>query len=1045
MFMVDALPDRDALRQAIIDAYRRDENVCVDYLLQQASLSPEALNAIESTARALVKQVREERLGKGGIDAFLYQYHLSSEEGIALMCLAEALLRIPDKDTIDLLLRDKLTTPDWQTSLGKSDSLFVNAATWGLMLTGRVLSTNESTNHFKRVFKSLVERAGEPVIRKAVGEAMRILGKQFIVGRTIDEALRRAQKPEKIGYRFSYDMLGEAARTIEDAERYFQAYQSAIDAIGTAAAGRGPIEGPGISIKLSALYPRYEVGRWTEAVDVLSERLLRLAQQAKRYNIGLTVDAEESDRLEMSLDIIERVLRDPSIEGWNGFGLAIQAYQKRTPFVIDWLVATAREAGRKIMVRLVKGAYWDTEIKDSQIRGLSHYPVYTRKVSTDVSYIVCAKKLAAAADVIFPQFATHNAQTVAVIMSLMTGRSDYEFQCLQGMGRALYDSIVVPGTYQRPCRIYAPVGSHEDLLPYLVRRLLENGANTSFVNRIVDEASPIDELVADPVAKLVSLESKPHPKIPLPRDIYGAVRQNSAGIDFSNVSEMAELKEKLEGFSQHQWRAAPTLERADKERVKKSVTEPRQRDQVVGEVIEATVADTDQTLVVARKGYETWHRWPVTKRANCLRKAGDLLEKNHAELMALAIREAGKSVPDALAEVREAIDFCRYYADQAERVLAPQELVGPTGEFNSLQLVGRGVVACISPWNFPLAIFTGQVVAALAAGNAVIAKPAAQTPLIGARAVELLHEAGIPKEVLQLLPGRGSVMGDRLVSDERVNVILFTGSTETARHINQTLAARPGALVPFIAETGGQNAMIADSSALPEQLVIDVMTSAFYSAGQRCSCLRVLFVQTDIADKVIKLLQGAMAQLSVGDPGFLSTDIGPVIDESSRKTLVEHTQHLDKIGRLVYRVNLDKSFEKGTFFAPCAYEIDRLDQLEREVFGPILHIIRFRANELSAVIDAINNTGYGLTLGIHTRIDSTAEQIQQRVCAGNTYVNRNMIGAVVGVQPFGGEGLSGTGPKAGGPHYLPRLCVERTLSINTAATGGNATLLSLGD
>jgi RHH-type proline utilization regulon transcriptional repressor/proline dehydrogenase/delta 1-pyrroline-5-carboxylate dehydrogenase len=1079
MFVFEALPARDNLRKAISDAYRRDENQCVDYLLQQAPLNAADLQSIEATARELVQQVRKERLGKGGIDAFLYQYHLSSEEGIALMCLAEALLRIPDKDTIDKLLRDKLTTPDWQTSLGKSDSLFVNAATWGLMLTGRVLSENNSTNHFKRVFKGMVERAGEPVIRKAVGEAMRILGKQFIVGRSIVEALKRAQKPEKIGYRFSYDMLGEAARTSQDALRYFQAYQTAIDAIGAAAAGRGPIDGPGISIKLSALHPRYEIGKWTDAVEVLSERLLLLAQQAKRFNMGLTVDAEESDRLEMSLDIIERLLRDDSLAGWDGFGLAIQAYQKRTPFVIDWLVATARDAQRKIMVRLVKGAYWDTEIKDSQIRGLVNYPVYTRKVSTDVSYIVCAKKLAAAADVIYPQFATHNAQTVAVVISLMQGRSDYEFQCLQGMGRALYDSVVVPGQFQRPCRIYAPVGSHEDLLPYLVRRLLENGANTSFVNRIVDEASPIEDLVADPITKLASLHPKPHPRIPLPKDIYGAVRQNSAGIDFSDIQAGKQLKDQLDEFARHYWHAAPTLEtprvkpiergakppvmmpelesvsdeplaspqdaRGYHERVTKKVSEPRQGHQVVGEVIEGTAADADQTLARARAGYATWHRLPVTTRANCLRQAADLFEKNGAELIALAVREAGKTVPDALAELREAVDFCRYYADQAERALAPQELVGPTGESNSIQLVGRGVVACISPWNFPLAIFTGQVVAALAAGNAVVAKPAAQTPLIGARAVELLHQAGVPKDVLQLLPGRGSVIGDRLVSDERVNAILFTGSTETARHINQTLAARQGPLVPFIAETGGQNAMIADSSALPEQLVVDVMTSAFYSAGQRCSCLRVLFVQTDIADKVITLLKGAMAQLKIGNPALLSTDIGPVIDESSRKTLIDHTHHLDKIGRLIYRVELDEHCEQGTFFAPCAYEIDRIDQLEREVFGPILHVIRFRGPELPAVLDAINNTGYGLTLGIHTRIDSTAAYVNQRACAGNVYVNRNMIGAVVGVQPFGGEGLSGTGPKAGGPHYLPRLCVERTLSINTAATGGNATLLSLGD
>lgn len=1036
------IPQLDSLRLAINAAYRQDEQECVAYLLQQLNFSDQNLHQIEAIARELVAQVRNERLGKGGIDAFMYQYDLSSEEGIALMCLAEALLRIPDQATVDLLLRDKLTTPNWRSNLGKSESLFVNAATWGLMLTGKVLSEPSNESYFGNVMQRLIARTGEPVIRKAVGEAMRILGKQFIVGRTITEALKRAAKREQLGYRFSYDMLGEAARTQEDADRYFLAYQNAIETIGQSVGERNPITAPGISIKLSALYPRYEFGKWDTSVTILSERLLALAKQAKQFNMGLTVDAEEAERLEISLDIIERVIRDPALAGWDGFGLAVQAYQKRAPFVIDWLVATARSAQRKLMVRLVKGAYWDTEIKDSQIKGLEGYPVYTRKEATDTSYFVCAQKLAAASDVIYPQFATHNAHTVAVIMTLMQDRRDFEFQCLQGMGRALYDTIVESDKFGVPCRVYAPVGSHEDLLPYLVRRLLENGANTSFVNRIVDEAAPIDDLVANPAAKLAAFTAKPHPKIPLPLDIYRPVRVNSRGIDFANITEMQVLRARMDVFADQSWTAGPLIGRADAARSQRTLLEPRNHQKTVGTVEEATREDVAHALARADAAHSAWNHQPVSERAACLRRAGDLLEENRGELMALLVREAGKTLLDAIAEVREAADFCRYYAVEAETKLAAKELVGPTGEANYLQMHGRGVIVCISPWNFPLAIFMGQVVASLLAGNAVVAKPAAQTPLIGALAVKLLHQAGVPEEVLQLLPGRGSVIGDQLVEDPRVKGIVFTGSTETARHINQTLAARPGPIVPFIAETGGQNAMIVDSSALHEQVVLDVMTSAFFSAGQRCSALRVLFLQNDIADKVIKMLQGAMAQLQLGDPGVLTTDIGPVIDEAARDGLLAHVQHLKQFGKLIYQMQIPDHLQ-GSYFAPCAYEIDSISQLTKEEFGPILHVVRFAGDQLDEVIAGINATGFGLTLGIHTRIDATAEYIQARVNAGNAYVNRNMIGAVVGVQPFGGENLSGTGPKAGGPHYLPRLCTERTLSINTTATGGNASLLSL--
>lgn len=1034
------------LRAAITTAYRQDENQCLEVLLKACELPEILLRNIHEVAEKLVITVREQRLGKGGLDAFLYEYDLSTEEGIALMCLAESMLRVNDIKTVDNLIRDKITSADWDAHRGQSESSFVNAASWALMLTGKILDPAEtSSGYFAPVLKRLLQKSSEPVIRRAVGEAMRIMGRQFVIGRTIEEALTRSVPQEKLGYRFSYDMLGEAARTAEDAQRYFVAYQKAITAIGEASRGKGIYDGAGISIKLSALHPRYELSQQERALPLLIDRLRALALQAKMVDIGLTVDAEEADRLEPSLDIIEAVAADPALKGWNGFGLAVQAYQKRAFYVIDWLASLARRHHLRLMVRLVKGAYWDYEIKDSQVKGLEDYPVFTRKVNTDVSYLACAKKIIDYGKIFYPQFATHNAYTTAAVLAMMGERRDFEFQCLKGMGRALYDQIVAPNKMNIPCRIYAPVGEHEDLLPYLVRRLLENGANSSFVNRIIDEKTPVQELVAHPNTQVRNLPSIRHPKIPLPKAIFPD-RQNSSGIDLSNTAALQDLATRMDRALTNAWFALPTAlakPNAPNETPGQQAVDPTDHKRVVGSVVYASHEEIEASLQQAVKAAPAWSGLPVAERAACLERLADLYDANRAELMALLVREAGKTLPDAQGEVREAIDFCRYYATQARQSLSPVTLPGPTGELNQLEMRGRGVFLCISPWNFPLAIFSGQVTAALVAGNCVLAKPAESTCLIGAKAVEYMHQAGIPKNVVQLIPGKGSVIGPILTADERISGVMFTGSTETARGINQTLARRNGPIVPFIAETGGQNAMIADSTALPEQLVADVIQSAFNSAGQRCSALRVLFLQSDMAERVLTMLKGAMLELKVGDPALLSTDIGPVISNAAKATLEAHAQRMNKEGRFIAEVPLSKETQYGSFFAPRAYEIPNLSILKQEVFGPILHVIRYDSQNLDQVIADINATGYGLTVGIHTRIKSTADYILQRINAGNRYVNRNMIGAVVGVQPFGGEGLSGTGPKAGGPHYLSRLCNERSLAENTTAAGGNASLMAM--
>ena len=1020
------------------------ETAAVGRLLDAYPLGPEAKARVRDRAVALTRGMRAARRRFGGIDEFLQEFGLTTKEGVALMCLAEALLRIPDAATADALIEDKIGGADWDRHLGHAESVFVNAATWGLMLTGRVVALDDPGKP-STLLRRLVARAGEPAIRLAMRQAVRILGRQFVMGETIEEALERARDPESVGYRHSFDMLGEGARTMVDADGYMSAYERAIDAIGGAMRGRGPLDGPGISVKLSALHPRYEEAQHRRALSELVPRVVALARRAATVNMALTIDAEEAERLDLSLDVIEAVLDDTALGGWQGFGLAVQAYQICAPAVVDRVIALARTRRRRLMVRLVKGAYWDSEIKKAQERGFAAYPVFTRKAGTDLSYIVCAARLLAARDVLYPCFATHNAHTVAAVMELAGREGGYEFQRLHGMGEPLYHQLVGRGSPDNvPCRVYAPVGGHRDLLAYLVRRLLENGANTSFVNRIVDEHVAAEDLVRDPAEVMARHASKPHPRILLPLDMFRPTRANSGGLDLADRRVSDTLLASMRSAAAKTWRAAPLIAGTAAAGRARDVRDPANLDRVIGTVIDADAAAVDRAHRAAAAGSRDWARTPVEQRATALDRVADLIEAERVELMTLIAREAGRTIPDALSEVREAADFCRYYAAEARRLFAPAQLPGPTGERNTLTLHGRGAVACISPWNFPLAIFTGQVVAALVAGNTVLAKPAEQTPLIAARAVALLHRAGVPADVLHLLPGDGKV-GAALCGDVRTAGVAFTGSVETAWTINQALAARRTAIAPLIAETGGQNAMLVDSSALPEQVVDDAITSAFRSAGQRCSALRVLFVQDDIADRIVDMIAGAARELVIGDPMDLATDVGPVIDADAKTALETHVARMAREARLVAETPMPKGLPQGHWFAPRAYEIDSLARLTGEVFGPVLHIVRYAAGRLDAVLDAIEATGFGLTLGVHSRIDRTVETIVNRLPVGNAYVNRNMIGAVVGVQPFGGEGLSGTGPKAGGPHYLTRFAIERTLSINTAAAGGNATLVSLGE
>lgn len=1023
-----------AARDDLAAALYADEAQSVERLLAALAWDGARADRVKARAGDMVARVRTSKRKLGELESFLQQYGLDTEEGLALMTLAEALLRIPDAATADALIRDKMAAADWLSKQGGTKDLMVKAAGFGLSLAHKTLD-------------SVVGRLGEPVIRKAMVEAMRMMGRQFVLGRTIEEALKNAGEGQKKGYRYSFDMLGEGARTMKDAQRYFESYSMALEKIAASAKGDGAR--PGLSVKLSALYPRYEFRHADECVPYLSDKLSALAVQAANSNIPLTVDAEEADRLELSLQIFENVLTDAKLAGWDGFGLAIQAYQKRCLPLILRLEEMARAAKRRIQVRLVKGAYWDTEIKRAQVQGLSDYPVFTRKANTDLSYIACAAALLERRDVFFPMFATHNAHTMAAVLDLAgdnhpRNSGGFEFQRLHGMGETLHNLVLEDGL--APSCIYAPCGSHEDLLPYLVRRLLENGANSSFVNKLLDPATALEEIIADPVVDARAHELKRHQKIALPAAIYGPARRNSQGLDLTEKTIVAPLLEQIESFSGKSYEAAPLIGgRAVKTGEKVAITNPSDKREIVGQSWQVDEALIDKAFAVAREGFAQWNATPAKTRAAALEKLANLMEKNSAELMALCIREAGKTIDDALAELREAVDFCRYYAQRGRHDFddAGHVLPGPTGERNILKLQGRGVFLCVSPWNFPLAIFTGQVTAALMAGNAVIAKPASPTPLIAMRAVELMHEAGIPGAAVNLLPGSGK-MGGVMVAHPDVAGVCFTGSTEVAWQINRTLAAKNGPIVPLIAETGGQNAMIVDSSALPEQIVDDVLISAFSSCGQRCSALRVLYVQDDIADKVIEMLKGAMAMRRVGNPALLSSDIGPAIDEKSRSTLVAHRQWLEKNGKLIAAMTVDERVkEKGFFFAPVAYEIDDIALLEREVFGPVLHVIRYKAADIDKVIAAINATGYGLTTGLHTRIGSVMSHVADAVSAGNAYINRTMIGAVVGVQPFGGQGLSGTGPKAGGPHYLPRFATERVISTDTTRQGGNASLVSL--
>lgn len=992
--------------------------------------------AVKGEAASLVRAVRGQKRQPGQLESFLKDYALDTEEGLALMTLAEALLRVPDKATANALIRDKVAAANWLQNSGGAQDWVVKAAGVGLFMTRKTLD-------------GVLNKVGEPVIREAMVKAMQVLGRQFVLGVDIEDALQNAQPIAKQGYRMSYDMLGEGARTAADAEHYFESYVNAIDYIG-ARVGNAVAHRPGISVKLSALHPRYELAQRGRCVPEMAERLLALAQKAAGYNLAMTVDAEEAARLDLSLEIIEAVMGDISLDGWEGFGLAVQAYHKAALPMIDHIAQLAEQHKRRVQLRLVKGAYWDSEIKKAQIAGLPDFPVYTRKCHSDASYIACAARLFEYGERIYPMLGTHNAHTAAAVMEVARGRTvAWEFQRLYGMGQGLFDVLMSKADVQ--ASMYAPVGAHKELLPYLVRRLLENGANSSFVNRLLDPDAPVESLVDDPVDKSKNGSQSKHEKIKLSTELFldelPHGRRNSSGLDLDEPGVVTALQQQLGTYTGAYMASALVNGALTKHGVAEEVFSPANFDDRVGVVYAADHKIIDLAYETALGAFAEWSGTDAAVRAQALERAADILEERRSEFMALAIREAGKTIPDALSEVREATDFLRYYAAQGRSVFRHdgRVLPGPTGESNRLFANGRGVFVCISPWNFPLAIFTGQIAAALMAGNAVVAKPAEQTPLIAALMVEVLHEAGVPGAVLNLLPGDGRV-GAALVQHKDCAGVAFTGSTAVAQEINRVLAAKDGPIVPLIAETGGQNAMIVDSSALPEQVIDDVLLSAFGSAGQRCSALRVLCVQEEIADKMVRMLRGAMRELNVGEPGQLSSDLGPVIDEEAHAMLTAHREGLAGYGKLIYEVPLDAELARqGHYFGPCAYEIPNMAGLTKEVFGPVLHVIRYAKADLDDVLDDIAATGYGLTLGVHSRIARFHDYVAAKIPAGNVYVNRSMIGAVVGSQPFGGMGLSGTGPKAGGPHYLARFATERVVSIDTTAAGGNASLVSLAE
>lgn len=1055
----------EGLRRQLRTKIHQDEDLCVAELLDRSSATKDLRDNAQMRAAEFVESCRAQGSKHNLLDSFLQEFSLSNQEGIALMCLAEALLRIPDKDTADALINEKIAAGDWGKHFRQSESSLVNMATVGLMLTGGFVKLEDKfTGNPSSWLPALSKTLGEPVVRQAIRQAMGIMGGQYVLGRSIEEAAKIGREDNEASTRFSFDMLGEGARTKKDANKYFDAYLEAIEAIGKMMPKRpaaNVIEADGISVKLSALHPRYHYSHHHTVMHELLPQLKRLAAKAREFNIGFTIDAEESERLDISLDLFQSLVADADLADWDGLGLVVQAYQKRAPLVIQWLAELARANERRLMVRLVKGAYWDREIKFAQEMGYADYPVYTRKVNTDLSYQICAQDLLEAGDVIFPQFATHNAHTVAIVRELLQERGEaligglpsFEFQRLHGMGDLLYDEVTASeADHVLPLRVYAPVGAHKDLLPYLVRRLLENGANSSFVNQFLDKDTPISEIVQDPVTEVSASQPYRHPSIALPINIYSASekepgpRNNSMGIDLDNPLTVEQLFAEMDASEQDVVAAPIVNGKVNGTNAAEPVMNPAKTQVAAGQCIDSSDEDIEEALSSASKAQHAWDRLGGKARAEVLNRAADLLEENRARLMRLIANEAGRVLVDTISEVREAADFCRYYGAKSEQYFGDaKSLPGPTGEQNLLSLHGRGVFLCISPWNFPLAIFIGQISAALAAGNCVIAKPAEQTPLVAFEAIKLLHQAGVPVEVLHLLPGMGSVVGPKLVADQRVSGVCFTGSTGVAKLISRQLGEREGAIATLIAETGGQNCMIVDSSALPEQVVDDAINSAFNSAGQRCSALRVLYLQEDIADGVIEMLEGAMDALELGDPKLLSTDIGPVIDEPARAKLESHISSIQaEVGaRLVARYDSAKVPEEGNFFAPTILEIDSITQLKEEVFGAVVHVIRYKSKDLDKILEEINSTGFGLTLGVHSRREAFAKEIFEKTNVGNTYVNRNVVGAVVGVQPFGGQGLSGTGPKAGGPHYLFRFATEKTISTNLVATGGDVTLLNL--
>lgn len=1047
--------DLDILLKQLSEHYIVEENAYVSELVTFLQADEDDFKRIAGKTAELVREVREMDTAVDSIDELLQQYSLDTQEGVLLMCLAEALLRIPDKETADALIEDKLSVADWKAHLGQSESWFVNASTWGLLMTGNVIKLDQPKEGKPANFiNKLVNRMGEPVIRSAMYQAMKIMGRQFVLGRTVDEALKRSKPLFDKGYTYSYDMLGEAARTRDDAMRYFEDYARAIEKVGsTSKTLSDKTPAPSISIKLSALHPRYEFGRRDQILVELVDSVKKLATLARERDVAITIDAEEVDRLELSLEVFRAVYESDVCKGWGHFGLVVQAYSKRALSVLHYLNRLADLQGDEIPLRLVKGAYWDTEIKESQQLGVDGYPVFTRKANTDVAYLVCAHFLLSenTRGRIFPQFATHNAHTISAILEVANdAERAFEFQRLHGMGEALYDAALKRAPQGTYCRIYAPVGAHKDLLPYLVRRLLENGANSSFVHQLVDPRVPVESLCIHPVETLKQYNTYANPRIPLPRDIYGPQRKNSQGVNLNINSHYQPLIDEMATFMDKEHHVKPLLAFSidDDPANRHEVRSPFDTRQLVGSVQWTSKEQAQRAVDAAWTAFPRWQATPVEERAQILERLAELMEAHMAELMTLCSREGGKLLTDGVDEIREAVDFCRYYANRARELFGePTTLPGPTGESNELMMSGKGVFACISPWNFPVAIFCGQMVAAAVSGNSVLAKPAEQTSLVAHRVVELLYEAGMPRDVVQLLPGDGPTVGSVLSSDPRITGVAFTGSTDTAHIINRSLAAREGAALPaLIAETGGLNAMIVDSTALPEQVVADVVSSSFQSAGQRCSALRVLYIQEDVADRVIEILKGAMAELSVGDPRDLGTDVGPVIDDEARQNLQAHIDRFKGEGRLIGETRLDPEHTAhGTFVAPTAFEIGSIEDLDSEKFGPILHIVRYKAADIDRVIATINGMGYGLTFGVHSRNESFAQAISEKIRAGNIYVNRNIIGAVVGVQPFGGQGLSGTGPKAGGPHYLLSFATEKTHTINTAALGGNASLLALGD